>query len=183
MRFRSVTGPPLGLQLLLMTVTWTMTSPVQAQRWEDCGGDDVTRYIARDVDVSFQVLANYRHRHHPHQQQQQQQPPPPPASPPPTPRLRAQFNLTNRGSSAVRRGRWQIYLSSFRRIQLDDHATMLGNSGLKARFSVPTSIHWRRQGRPRGPSPPPNGRAKKNLFFCYNRGIFKFYVICPQVLI
>ena len=162
MRFRSVTGPPLGLQLLLMTVTWTMTSPVQAQRWEDCSGDDVTRYIARDVDVSFQVLANYRHRHHPHQQQQQQQPPPPP---PPTPRLRAQFNLTNRGSSAVRRGRWQIYLSSFRRIQLDDHATMLANSGLKARFSVPTSIHWRRQGRPRGPSPPPNGRAKKNLFF------------------
>jgi len=110
------TAEVLVLLLLKMTIMiMTSLGPVTSLR--ECSGD-VTRYIARHVDVSYEVLANYDRNQ-------------PTSS---TRRLRGRFNLTNTGTTTVRRGRWEIYLSSLRRMQLgDDNATLLGDSGLKAR--------------------------------------------------
>ena len=124
----------LATEVLLLLLTTMMTSLQQVTSLEECSGDVMTRYISRHVDVSFEVLANYDDRSGP------------PRVSSALPRLRGRFNLTNRGSTAVQRAGWEIYLSSIRRMQLTDNATMLGNSGLKARI-MPLQVYI---GRPFG---------------------------------
>jgi len=51
-------------------------------------------------------------------------------------RLRGTFNLTNTGTATLRRGHWQLYLSSLRAMQFDENGTMLANSQLKARITI-----------------------------------------------
>jgi len=85
---------------------------------ESSCSDDVVRYISRHIDVSYEVLANYADDEEA-------------AS---APRLRGRVNLTNTGTKTLRRGNWELYLPSFRNMQLDVNGTMLGNSGLKARI-------------------------------------------------
>ena len=107
-------------ELLLLLLLIKMAALLQATSvlQSECS-DDVTRDMARHVDVTYEVLANYDDGRRPASS---------------TPRLRGRFNLANTGPTTVRRGRWEIYLSSIRRMQLTENGTMLGNSGLKARI-------------------------------------------------
>jgi len=83
---------------------------------ESSCSDDVIGYISRHIDVSYEVLANFDENKEASSGR----------------RLRGRFNLTNTGSTTLRRGNWQLYVPSVRAMQLDDNGTMLGNSGLKA---------------------------------------------------
>jgi len=80
-----------------------------------CSGD-VIRYISRHIDVSYKVLANYNEREEVASWR----------------RFRGRFNLTNTGTTTLRRGHWELYMPSLRGMQFNDNGTMLGNSGLKA---------------------------------------------------
>jgi len=106
----------LMMMMMMMMITTMMTAGLHATSSE-CSGY-VTRYMTRHVDVSYEVLANYVDGE----------------AMSSSPRLRGRFNLTNRGTTAVQRGNWEIYMSSLRLMQFNDNGTMLGNSGLKARI-------------------------------------------------
>jgi len=118
MRVSSVSEVRELLLLLMMMIKMAALRQATSVPQSECS-DDITRYIARHVDVTYEVLANYDDGRRPASS---------------TRRLRGRFNLTNGGPTTVRRGRWEIYLSSIRRMQLTENATMLGNSGLKARI-------------------------------------------------
>jgi len=83
---------------------------------ESSCNDDVSWYISRHIDVSYEVLANNDE----HLETSS------------AGRLRGRFNLTN--TRTLRHGHWQLFMSSFRGMQFNDNGTMLGDSGLKARF-------------------------------------------------
>jgi len=106
---------PLLLQLAMVFALPRAASTGRSQ----CGGD-VSRYIARHLDISYEILANYDDDGEDVSS---------------TAGLRGTFNVTNTGTTAVQRDEhWQIYMSSFRRLRFTDNGSVLGNSGLKARI-------------------------------------------------
>jgi len=108
-----------GFQFLLLT---TVLRASLSSKW----GCDVTRYMSRHIDVTYEVIANYGDEAGERRTSS-------------AGRLRGKFNLTNTGTQPVRRGRWQIFMSSFRQMQFSDNGTMLADSGLKAYISLFTN--------------------------------------------